>query len=114
MRVLEKLCKALADRNRLRILKMLEERPLCVCEITHVMGIAQSSVSRHLAILRDAGLLEDRREGQWTIYSLAGGRDDAAAPLLRFVRARGGGDPRVTEDRRRLRAARREVLCRKG
>ena len=68
MRHIEKIFKALADRNRLRILKMLEARPLCVCEITAVLGIAQSSVSRHLGILREAGLVDDKKEGQWMIY----------------------------------------------
>ncbi|MCX6356742.1 MAG: metalloregulator ArsR/SmtB family transcription factor, partial [Candidatus Aureabacteria bacterium] len=57
MRNIEKIFKSLADRNRIRILKMLEVRRLCVCEITAIMGIAQPSVSRHLSILRDAGLV---------------------------------------------------------
>jgi ArsR family transcriptional regulator, arsenate/arsenite/antimonite-responsive transcriptional repressor len=111
MRTIEKLYKALADRNRLRILKMLEARPLCVCEITHVMGIAQSSVSRHLAILRDAGLVDDKKNGQWTIYSLSGAKDDAVATLVTSLRRWGNDDPQVTADSARLRTARRESLC---
>lgn len=111
MRTIEKLFKALADRNRIRIIKMLEERPLCVCEITHVMGIAQSSVSRHLAILRDAGLLEDRKMGQWTIYSLSRSTDDAIATLVTSLRRWGRGDPVITADREKLRTAKKELLC---
>lgn len=111
MRTIEKLFKALGDRNRLRILKMLEARPLCVCEITHVMGIAQPSVSRHLAILRDAGLVDDRKLGQWTIYSLPTSRDDAIGTLVTALRRWGGGDPLVAADRERLRAVRKELLC---
>jgi ArsR family transcriptional regulator len=111
MKTIEKLFKALADRNRLRIIKMLEARPLCVCEITYVMGIAQSSVSRHLAILRDAGLLEDCKTGQWTIYSLSGVKDDAVATLITSIRRWGKDDSQIGADRAKLRAVRKEVLC---
>ena len=111
MRTIEKLFKALADRNRLRILKMLEARPLCVCEITYLMGIAQSSVSRHLAILRDAGLVDDKKNGQWTSYSLSAGTDDAVVTLITSLRRWGNDDPQVTTDRAKLPGARRENLC---
>lgn len=114
MKTIEKIFKALADRNRLRILKMLEERPLCVCEITYVMGIAQSSVSRHLSILRDAGLVDDEKKGQWSIYSLSGSTDDALATLITSMRRWGKGDPQIGADRERLRTARKELLCPKG
>lgn len=108
---LEKIFKALADRNRLRILKMLEARPLCVCEITHVMGIAQPSVSRHLAILRDAGLVEDRKNGQWMIYSLSNDTDDTVATLITSLRRWGNDDPQAAADRAKLPGVRREDLC---
>jgi ArsR family transcriptional regulator len=111
MRTIEKLFKALADRNRLRILKMLEVRPLCVCEITYVMGIAQSSVSRHLAILRDAGLVDDKKNGQWTSYSLSAGTDGAAATVIASLKQWGNDDPQVSADREKLPGARRENLC---
>ena len=63
--------KALADGTRLRILNLLCRRDLCVCQIVEVLGIGQSKASRHLASLRHAGLVNDRREGLWMYYSLA-------------------------------------------
>jgi ArsR family transcriptional regulator len=62
--------KALADETRLRILNLLCRRELCVCQIVEVLGIGQSKASRHLASLRHAGLVNDRREGLWMYYSL--------------------------------------------
>jgi len=111
---LEKIYKALADRNRLRILKMLEVRPLCVCEITHVMGIAQPSVSRHLAILRDAELVGGIKNGQWTSYSLSASTDDTVATIITSLRRWGNDDPQVAADRAQLPGARREILCGKA
>ena len=64
------LFKALGDETRLRILNMLCRRDLCVCQIVDVLGIGQSKASRHLAHLRHAGLVTDRREGLWMYYSL--------------------------------------------
>jgi len=65
------LFKALADETRLRILNLLCRRELCVCQIVEILGMGQSKVSRHLAHLRHAGLVRDRREGLWIYYSLA-------------------------------------------
>lgn len=70
MRSVIKIFKALSDTNRLRILKMLEIRPLCVCEITEVLQLATSTVSKHLSILRDAELIVDEKQGKWVNYSL--------------------------------------------
>jgi ArsR family transcriptional regulator len=113
MRTIEKLFKALADRNRLRILKMLELRPLCVCEITDVLGIAQSSVSRHLGILREAGLVDDKKEGQWMIYSLARSTDDATRSIIAGIKRWLSDDPQVKGDRQKTRQVNREQLCSK-
>jgi len=62
--------KALSDPNRARTLKLLEERELCVCEIQKLLGLAQSTVSKHMKILEDAGLVERKRQGSWIMYSL--------------------------------------------
>jgi len=65
-------CKALADATRARlVLLMAREDELCVCELTCALGESQPKISRHLALLRDAGLLLDRRQGQWVYYRLA-------------------------------------------
>ena len=64
------LFKALADKNRIRILKMLEKRSLCVCEITAILGLANSTTSKHLSILKDAKLIFEQKEGKWVNYHL--------------------------------------------
>ena len=70
MKKLAKTFQALSDSNRIRILKMLEVRPLCVCEITEILGLAPSTVSKHLSILRNSQFIIDRKEGKWVIYDL--------------------------------------------
>lgn len=68
---IDTLFKAFADETRLRILHLLtRRRELCVCDIMRVLGLPQSKVSRHLAYLRGAGLVQDRKEGLWCHYSL--------------------------------------------
>lgn len=61
----------LSDDTRLRCLMLMQQQgELCVCELTHALGIIQPKVSRHLASLRDAGLVSDRRQGQWIYYRI--------------------------------------------
>jgi len=63
--------KALADETRLRILKLLEVREMCVCEVMVALGLTQPTASHHLGILENAGLVKDRKEGKWVFYSIA-------------------------------------------
>jgi ArsR family transcriptional regulator len=63
-----KFFKALSDSNRLRILKMLQTKPLCVCEITNVLELATSTVSQHLKLLKEAGFIIEEKEGKWVNY----------------------------------------------
>ena len=65
-----KLLKALADENRLRIMQALEIKPLYVCELSALLDLADSTVSKHLSLLREAGYVEDRKEGRWVKYQL--------------------------------------------
>jgi len=62
--------KALSDDTRLRVIKLLQERELCVCELMQVLDMSQPRISRHMSVLKNAGLVEDRREGKWIHYSL--------------------------------------------
>lgn len=62
--------KALGDETRMRLLKLLEQRELCVCEIMQALNMTQSRVSRNLGILKNAGFVKDRRDGLWVHYSL--------------------------------------------
>ncbi len=67
----EILFKALADQTRLRcLILMADEGELCVCELTHALNTIQPMISRHLAQLREAGIVADRRQGQWIYYRL--------------------------------------------
>lgn len=67
----ENLFRALADQTRLRCLVLLQqEGELCVCELTHALGVVQPKVSRHLAQLREVGIVSDRRQGLWIYYRL--------------------------------------------
>ena len=63
--------KALADETRLRILKLLEVREMCVCEIMVALGLTQPTASHHLGLLENAGLIKDRKKGKWVFYSVA-------------------------------------------
>lgn len=71
--------KALSDQNRVRVLLALKGRELCVCQITELLGLAPSTVSKHMYILKNAGLVEWRKEGLWMHYRLP----DKPAPEIR-------------------------------
>jgi len=63
-----KVMKALSDQNRVKIVKMLQHKMMCVCEIQEALRIAQSSVSKHLKILEEAGLVDYKKDGLWVNY----------------------------------------------
>jgi ArsR family transcriptional regulator len=71
--------KALSDPNRVRVLKLLQAGELCVCEIQNFLELAQSTVSKHMKILEDAGLVDRKRQGTWMFYSLADGSESVYA-----------------------------------
>jgi len=62
--------KALGDETRIRLIKLLEQRELCVCELMQALNMTQSRVSRNLGILKNAGFVKDRRDGLWVHYSI--------------------------------------------
>ena len=114
----ETVAKAVADPNRVRILKLLEDGELCVCQITTVLDLAPGTVSKHLAGLKTAGLVQQRRDGKWVYYRLAE-RDFNlyARPFLDLVRTSFGNDPTMAEDRRVLglvNAVSVQILCDQG
>jgi len=80
------LFKALADETRLRILNLIGHQEVCVCQIVEALGLGQSKVSRHLAHLRNAGLVNDRREGLWMYYSLAQPRGRIHEQVVEWLR----------------------------
>ncbi len=72
--------KALSDETRLRILKLLEHGELCVCDIVAALDMIQPKVSFHLSVLKEAGLIKDRRQGKWIHYSI-----DSSDMFKRFL-----------------------------
>lgn len=112
MRELVKVFKALGDRNRLRILKMLQQKKMCVCELSAALGITRPSVSRHLGLLRDAGLVQDERSGQWIDYSLCKDTINEYAPVIQsHLKEWINDDPKIRADIKKIKNLDREVLC---
>ncbi len=84
LRKYEATMKAVADPTRVRILKMLEGGELCVCQIIAVLALSPSTISKHLFLLKSAGLVNDRKEKKWVHYSLDRESDDPyVAGILR-------------------------------
>ena len=112
MRLLTKAFKALSDSNRIRILKMLEIRPLCVCEITEVLGLAASTVSKHLSILRDAEFILDNKEGKWVNYYLNDKNDNTITEyLLPLIKSSLPDEETIKQDIQKVKTVDRTTLC---
>lgn len=93
-----RLFKSLADETRLRILALLGRGELCVCDLMTVLDLPQSTVSRHLACLRNADWVDGRRQGVWMYYRLASGASDLQGELLPLLTRRLAEIPRGRED----------------
>ncbi len=97
------LFRLLADDTRLRaIVLMRAEGELCVCELAHALAVVQPKVSRHLALLREARIVLDRRDGQWVYYRLHPGLPAWAAGVIDSAAAAAGADPAFRKDAERL------------
>jgi ArsR family transcriptional regulator, arsenate/arsenite/antimonite-responsive transcriptional repressor len=113
MKEFVKVMKALSDPNRVKLLKLLQKREMCVCEIQAALGIAQPTVSKHLKSLETAGLVGREKEGLWVNYSLSdGGRSPYAASLLGNLKHWLADDPEIRGLLVRSEGLRREDLCR--
>lgn len=110
-----KIMKALSDPNRVKILKMLQHKSLCVCEIQAALGIAQPTVSKHLKALVDSGLVQWSRDGRWIDYRLAVGNSNPYAPvILDSLRGWLEQDPSVSAVIEQIPHLCREKLCNSG
>jgi ArsR family transcriptional regulator len=93
-----KVMKAASDPSRVKILKMLQKKVMCVCEIQTVLGTAQSTASKHLKILEDAGLVISHKDGLWVNYKLADGHQSPyAANLIGNMRHWLDDEPEIAE-----------------
>ena len=108
--------KALGDENRIRILLALQEGELCVCQLIELLGLAPSTVSKHLSILRSARLVESRKEGRWIYYQLSRtSRFPVQIQFFRMVAKSLRASSRASADRKLLFKIRKmdtEDLCR--
>lgn len=109
--------KALADETRIRILKLLEGGGLYVCQIMAVIGLSQSTISKHLAILKTAGLVEDRKAGIWVSYSLCADRIiDYNQTFVNLLKNWLNEDKKIRTDREKLEKIKQidiKELCKK-
>jgi len=81
-----KIFKLLSDKSRLRILLLLTERELCVCQLMGVLGVSQPLVSRNLSLLSDSGLLDERKDGKLVFYSIKKTLPEAAGKLISLLK----------------------------
>ncbi len=98
----EKFFLALSDRTRLRLINLMGDDEVCVCFFTEVLGAPQPTISRHLAYLRQAGVVSARREGKWMHYRIVEPADKHAARIFNEVCAWLGEQPEMRRDRERL------------
>ncbi|SMC24092.1 transcriptional regulator, ArsR family [Desulfacinum hydrothermale DSM 13146] len=104
--------KALSDPNRVKILKMLSQRQLCVCEVQAGLGLAQPTVSKHLKILEDAGLVQKTKEGLWVNYRLSDGEASPyAATLLGNLKHWLNDDPEIRALLKQVPQLDRDTIC---
>ena len=114
MKAFVKVMKALSDPNRVKIIKMLQHKMMCVCEIQDALRIAQPSVSKHLKILEEANLVDYKKDGMWVNYHLTDGSSSPyVASLLGNLRHWLADDPEVSKLVEKLPSIRRENICRK-
>jgi ArsR family transcriptional regulator, arsenate/arsenite/antimonite-responsive transcriptional repressor len=106
--------KALSDPNRVKLLKILQERVMCVCEIQFALGIAQPTVSKHLKVLEEAGLVVKDKDGLWVNYSLADGSSSPyASTLLGNLKHWLKEDGEIRKLMERIPGIQRDEICKK-
>jgi DNA-binding transcriptional ArsR family regulator len=107
-----KIFQALSDPSRLRILKMLTERTLCVCEITSILRLAPSTVSKHLSLLSAAGFLLEEKSGKWVNYSInSESKNPLVLSLLTLVRYELNEDSIIKNDSKHAESVNRIKIC---
>ena len=99
---MERLYRALADRTRLRLLNLMGDDEVCVCFFVEVLKMSQPRISRHLAYLKQAGIVATRREGKWMHYRIVVPSDSYAAQVLADARVWLASDKEMQRDRARL------------
>jgi DNA-binding transcriptional ArsR family regulator len=111
------IAKALADETRLRALMLLADGPLCLCQIVEILGLAHSTISKHMSILQQAGLVTSQKKGRWMHFAWSNGDSSPdARQALDWINGTLSNDDQISRDRQRLQevlAIEPEQLCRK-
>ena len=114
MKAFIKVMKALSDPNRVKIIKMLQNKTMCVCEMQEALQVSQPAVSKHLKLLEDAGLVSFRKDGLWVNYHLTDGSESPyVASLLGNLRHWMEDDPQIADLIEKLPTIRREDICKR-
>lgn len=113
MRTFAEALKTVGEPKRLRIVKLLQERPAYVCEISDVLGLSMATVSSHLSRLKHFGIVKDKREGVKIKYSLTEPADSEINALVQFLKQIGNDWEIVKNDREKLKKLRVEDVCSK-
>ncbi len=111
MRDLVKAAQALSDETRLRILNLVMQREVCVCEVMQALNISQTRASRNLSILYDAGFFKQRKEGLWSLYSLKENLPEHLAKIVEAVKEALAENKTARADRERLQLAIRSGMA---
>ncbi len=105
------IARALSDEARVRALMAVKDGELCLCQLIHLLQLAPSTVSKHMSLLVQAGLVECRKEGRWRFYSLPRGQAPAVVKqALRWVENALSEEPVIAEDAESIRKGRRRSL----
>ena len=113
MKSFVKVMKALSDPNRVKIVKLLQQKYMCVCELQGALKLAQPTVSKHLKILEEAGLVDYKKDGLWVNYFLADGKSSPyAASLLGNLKHWLNEDTEIAELMEKAMFINREDICR--
>jgi ArsR family transcriptional regulator, arsenate/arsenite/antimonite-responsive transcriptional repressor len=112
MRDKTQIFKALSDPNRLRVLKALQTRTLCVCEIRELLGLANSTVSQHLKILKETGFILEEKEGKWVNYSIHPRPDDQRInSILSSLDFWINDEKTIIDDKKKIAGLDRKIIC---
>lgn len=111
----EKIIKALADKNRIRIIYLLKaKKELCVCEITDIIGLSQPTISSHLKLLENAGLIESHKEGLWVNYNINSQLDPFSSELIEMIYKDLEKDKQIVYGLKKLKNINRNMICGRG
>jgi len=100
--VIVNIFKALADENRVRALLALQKQELCVCQIVELLQLANSTVSKHMSILKQAGLVESKKKGRWVYYKLAEGSAHSIDAILELILVETKRSPQIKADTKKM------------